>query len=398
MRLHVAAQAFPSYQGTQAIIRQMLEAETSAGLSSELVTYAAKGYDETLSFAVHRPARIPLVNERALLRSGPLRTKPMLDVQLLSWLRRYVRNQRPSVIIAHHVEAAMLGLACKGPPVVFFAHTDLEQELPTYASPAFTKMLRLAGATIDQSLVRRCAATAAISPLLHNTLKAQHASVHLVSVPFQLPSTAYSRAQARQDLGLDPDIPVLLYAGNLDAYQGADALPELLVHLARWGHHPIVLMATESEVCTLLQLARSAGVEHQVRVVALAGEAQRVRIHAAADVTLVPRRTPGGLPIKLLDAMARGAAIAASPNACAGYALQDVCAVACDDSPAALAQTVAQLLTQPQVSRVMAQRAVRYIAHQHSATRYLADMQRVSCAALDAALSTRLKRRMSLQY
>jgi hypothetical protein len=55
----------------------------------------------------------------------------------------------------------------------------------------------------------------------------------------------------------------------------------------------------------------------------LCTEGDRRQAHAAADVALVPRAAAGGLPIKLLDALARRVPVLASAEACAGLSLPE---------------------------------------------------------------------------
>jgi glycosyltransferase involved in cell wall biosynthesis len=80
----------------------------------------------------------------------------------------------------------------------------------------------------------------------------------------------------------------------------------------------------------------------------LASEHDRAVAHAAADVALVPRLASGGLPIKLLEALARDVPVVANRRALAGLPLTpraDLLAVVPDDSLEALADGMTRLWT-----------------------------------------------------
>jgi glycosyltransferase involved in cell wall biosynthesis len=375
--LHVAALPFPSHQGTQAAIRSMLDARVRAGRKVELFTYAAQAYPFSASFPVHRSAGFPEVS----LRSGPSLGKIALDARMALQLRRLVQELRPATIIAHHVEGMSVTSLARALPRVFFAHTDLSAELPSYAPPRCARVLRWAGRGFDRQLCLRADAVAAISPALGarlEQLSGQH-SVH-VPTPWPVPDLirAAERARSRLALGLAADSCVALYAGNLDAYQDAESALEALRMLAADGGKRItLLLATASESQAFLSRAVALGVPF--RTCALRNELVRRQIHAAADFAIVPRGVSGGLPIKLLDALARGVPCALSPLAAAALPGLEGAVCAAAHTPAALAQVISRLACNASLRRELSQRARAYIADNHN--------DRVFGAALDRAVS-----------
>ena len=167
-----------------------------------------------------------------------------------------------------------------------------------------------------------------------------------VPPPWPLPPAIHAaeRAKARARLGLPANARVVLYAGNLDRYQGWETIAAALARLApaqpalRW------LVGHQSDPAALMDEARRAGIAERIDVRPLLGEAARRTLHAAADIAAVPRRTPGGLPIKLLDAMARGLPCAVVPRAVAGLTLGSAVERAAADDPEALAASLARLI------------------------------------------------------
>jgi glycosyltransferase involved in cell wall biosynthesis len=377
--LHVAALPFPTYQGTQAAIRAMLDATRRVDPEAALFTYATEGYATSTRFAVHRVGDLPRLRS---LRSGPSLGKLVLDARMLFELRALTRKLRPRVIVAHHVEAAALALCLRQPKLVFFAHTDLAEELPVYGHPLLSTALRRAGGSLDRLLVQRAAAVAAISPTLRARLSELRDDVQFVPVPWNVPEPirARERAASRLGLGIGQRAKVALYAGNLDAYQGVELIPRALAALGRNGVPVSLLLATQSDARAFTRSCELQGVPlHQV---VLGDERVRRQVHAAADLAIVPRLAPGGLPIKLLDALARGVPCAVMPRACAGLALDGIVERAHGDSTAELARAIAQLVAAGERRSALVAAGRAYVAREHSQARFLHSLDRVLQRAL----------------
>ncbi|MDD9942408.1 MAG: glycosyltransferase family 4 protein [Myxococcales bacterium] len=390
MRLHVAALPFPTGQGTQAVLRRMLEADAEAGQHAHLLTYGAGERLVDPPFQLHRVPDFPRLPSH---RSGPSVRKLALDARMLSTLRKRVAQLRPEVLVAHHVEAAAICLSATSLPVVFFAHTDLAGELPSYTHRALAPSLRLLGQGIDRLLVARAHAVATISPGLTTRLLARHgeATRQALFVPPPWPVASSDRtaphpdweakAKARAGLGLDKSgqgTAWLLYAGNLDAYQGWPDLVASLGVLRAQGLPVNLLVATQSDTGPVWKLARRAGLSGRIRTVPLRNETTRRLAHAAADLAVVPRAVPGGLPIKLLDALARGIPTVASPKATAGLSLADTCQIAHGQDAQALARAISEVLSKPELRRRLAEAGPRYIRKAHHRDAYLHAMRQVT--------------------
>jgi glycosyltransferase involved in cell wall biosynthesis len=90
----------------------------------------------------------------------------------------------------------------------------------------------------------------------------------------------------------------VLYAGNLDAYQ---ELPELAAAARRLAPLPVVVATQQShgDAPPPLRVLRPAGFEEERALI------------CGAAVAVLPRRIPGGFPVKLLNYMQAGRAIVA---------------------------------------------------------------------------------------
>ncbi|MCA9574523.1 MAG: glycosyltransferase family 4 protein [Polyangiales bacterium] len=338
--LHVACMPFPTPQGTQAIVAMMVRALREAGHDAALLTYA----HGVATPGAPEPERLSDWPRVRATRSGPSLGKVALDLRMVAAVRRRLRRAPVDVVVAHNVEAAWACAGVGDVPVVYYAHTSMREELPHYARATYKRSARALGALLDRGACAGSAAVFALTPVLTERYAPLHAHVRCVPPPFERPPGAPpDRARARSILGLGRGDVVALYAGNLDAYQGLSVLLHALRQRGAWT----CLVATDSDPTPLRAEAVRLGVAARIRWAPLATERDRAVVHAAADVALVPRRAPGGLPIKLLDALARGVPVVAGARALAGLPLTAAVTVVPDDDPAALAEAVVRVASGP---------------------------------------------------
>ena len=107
-------------------------------------------------------------------------------------------------------------------------------------------------------------------------------------------------------------------------------------------------------------------------------ENDRVRAHAACDLALIPRRTAGGLPIKLLESLARARPTVAVRRATAGLAINNIAWLADDDSPRALARAIQDALEGRHERESRAQEGRSFIQTEHSEDSYIQAMHRAT--------------------
>jgi len=356
MTLHVAALPYPSPQGTQAALRFLLEALPDA-------TLLAYGHGDGTAPTVPLE-RAPRLSRSASLRSGPSAGKLLDDLGLALAVRRH-----PGPVIAHHVEAAAACLLA-GVPYAFVAHTDLGPELPTYLPPRWAPLAAHAGQAIDALAIAGARAVAAVSPLLAARLARRTGRVvHPLPLPWPLPPPidAAERHAARTALGLER--PTLLYAGNLDGYQGLAVLVRARARLP--GLDALCATASGSTLPGF-------------RPLPLATEADRRLAHAAADVVVVPRGAPGGIPVKLLDGLSRGVPVAAVPRALAGHGIDAVELAARDDDPSALAAAIERVVALEGARlRARGESGRAHLARHHSAAAFRAAFAAFAAAARD---------------
>lgn len=370
MILHVACLPFPTYQGTQAAVASMLQASVNTGQPTRVLTYARAAYELDAGYQVHRIPDFPNVRS---LRSGPSWGKIGLDVRCVAEVRRLAKQLRPKVIIAHHIEAALVTLAARAAPVYYVAHTSLARELPVYFPLLPQRLVEGFAKRIEHMVCSRAAGVAAVAPSLAELLGER---ARYLPVPWTLPTALPpSRLEARAALGLTPRGRFCLYAGNLDRYQGWEHLLEALSLLRREERRTRLLLATESDPTPALELAQRMGVGDAVDIRRLDGERTRQLVHAASDLAWIPRRSEGGLPIKMLDAFARELPVVAMERATAALPLRNACLTVTDDDPGALAAAARRLLEDDLAANAFRQQARQYLTTHHCPTTYERSMR-----------------------
>jgi glycosyltransferase involved in cell wall biosynthesis len=360
--LHVACLPFPTYQGTQAAVAAMLETSSRLGLAPHLLAYAhgAGAFAEEPPYEVHRLRDCPRVRS---LRSGPSWKKIALDVQCIVETRRSYRRLAPDAVVAHHTEAALATLAAGVAPIYYVAHTTLEEELPVFFPRLVAPWVATVARRVETALHRHAAGIGAVSPALVERIGPKAFYLPVPWAPTKGPPS--TTTDAREALGLGVDGPVGLYAGNLDAYQGWEDLIFALAALQRTFPKARLLLATESDPMPARRLVRRAGLEHSVHFRRLGGEQQRRLVHAASDFAWVPRRTPGGAPIKMLDSLARGLPVVATQRAASGLPVDEACVLVENDAPLALAHAAERVLADPALGGRLRAAGLEYLRRHH---------------------------------
>jgi glycosyltransferase involved in cell wall biosynthesis len=335
-----------------------------------LLTYAQGAYPLDAPYEVHRIPDFPKVRS---LRSGPSWGKIALDARCIAETRRLARRLQPEAFVVHHIEAAIAALAAQVAPVYYVAHTCLARELPVYFPSLPTGLIGQVAQRIEESVCARAAGVAAVAPSLAQLLGR---GARYLPVPWTPPSAPRpTRDEARAALGLRTDADICLYAGNLDRYQGWESLIEALLVLRRTHPAAALLVATESDHAPARHLAQRLGVSDSLHFCRIDGERARQLAHAASDLTWVPRRTEGGLPIKMLDAFARELPVVAMERATAALPVDDACIAVPDDDPNTLAAGARRLIEDNRAASAVVREASRYLATHHSTGMYDAAMR-----------------------
>jgi glycosyltransferase involved in cell wall biosynthesis len=330
------AAPFPLHQGSQVYVADQAAALRAAGAEPVVVCYGASDGRTPAAPVVRTPARVT----PATLRSSASPAKLAADVALGRALVAAHRAAPFDAVLAHNSEATAVALAVRGRlgiPVVYVVHTLLRHELSAYGPRALRRGLDLAGALVERRLARGADAILVLSRAARDDLAPlARGPVALVPPgldPAPAPSTDAIAGACRAH-GVEPE-RFVLYAGNVDRYQDLEVLDAAA---ARLPDTP-VLVATHDPSGARFEALRAVRVADRSEARAL--------LHGCA-VAVLPRRRPGGFPIKLLNYMEAGRAIVAHAGVGEGLEHDRSAWLLPDEAgPDAWAEALFALLTDP---------------------------------------------------
>ncbi|MCH2172615.1 glycosyltransferase [Myxococcota bacterium] len=360
----VGAFPFPLSQGSQIFARDQALALRAAGARITVLCYGS-GEAGTVDLSVLRTS--PRSAPRAL-QSGPALAKPLADAALLRLLISSHRRLRFDAILAHNAEAACVGLAARPwirVPVIYVAHTLLGQELSRYAKRASQRTacwLDGAGHRIDAWLARHADQVITLDEIPRRRLSAHaHGEVSVVPPGFT-PGPTPETGEIRQVCSRHQLTPgrFALYTGNLDGYQDLGDLADA----ARASPNLNIVVATHAPADTIAAFEKENG--RSLRVLRMSPAEARTLTHAAG-VAVLPRRRPGGFPVKLLNYMEAARAIVARTGVADGleHGLS-ACLLDASDPPSRMGAQLRNLLAREGDAARLGRGARRQLESRHA--------------------------------
>ena len=344
--LLLGAFPYPHAQGSQVYFQEQAIALRAAGADVELLTYASglppcpdtpRRWRALDGFVHHRS---PSWSAPETLRSGPSWAKPLADLGLARALHdavasKLLQSGGYDAILTHHTEAALVAQTLSlspghsAPPTVYCVHTLLENELPYYfkrlkeqdyldqppqpgrAGERLARTLRRGverlGRSLDRRAVRGASGWISLTQSVERVMRQAHdAPSALIAPPIPDPQLAPDRLdpdRTARRFGLEPG-DFYLYSGNLDGYQELELLARVGASRPSGRDRPeIVIASHDPEIRSAQRLRRG-----RLRLLRVPSEAEMQALLGAARASLVPRRVPGGFPIKLANSLAVGTA------------------------------------------------------------------------------------------
>jgi glycosyltransferase involved in cell wall biosynthesis len=305
----VAAQAFPTTQGTQVSIRQMSQALNELGHTVHVVCYHIGDPQPTRGFTIHRI--LPLI-KYSKFRAGPSLQKPFLDLLLTLKLYQVVKREKIDIIHAHNYEAPLAGFLVRlltGVPLVYHAHNLMSNELHQYFDSAFFQALfRKFGQFLDRTIPRLADYTIGISDEIadYMTVRGIVRRDRLAVIPLGIFADEVSLqdpSDMRKKHNL-PDEKIVLYNGNCDRYQNLPNLLEAMPRVLEKVPDARLVFITNELEDWIVDRVREKGFSEQTRFVETDSFQCTTEFFSIADVAVSPRTSCPGIPIKLLNYMA----------------------------------------------------------------------------------------------
>lgn len=236
--LMLAPTPFFADRGCHVRIYEEARALTDCGHEVRIVTYHL-GRDMP-GIATDRTVSIPWYRK---LAAGPSWHKPYLDILLFFLALRVARRMRPDLIHAHLHEGAFFGVFLKkilGIPLLFDCQGSLTGELADHGFAREGSLLYRFFSLLEGWINRNADAIITSSGAGRDDLVGRWGvPVRKVTALMDGVDTAvfrpYSRDEVRSRLGIAPHVPLVVFLGVLNRYQGIDLLLSAMVILKAKG-------------------------------------------------------------------------------------------------------------------------------------------------------------------
>ncbi len=381
----IAPEPFFEPRGTPFSEYHRIRALLELGHTVDLVTYPF-GRDVSLpGLRVFRCLRPPFVNSIGI---GPSWAKIPLDASLACTSARRALSDRYDVVHSHEegswfgvVIAGMLGV-----PHLYDMHSSLPQQLSNFSFSRSRALIR-AFSWLERFVIRRSKVVVVICPHLAEVVRAIESGVPAVLIENAPGSgdtpTAGSGDAVRQELGIAPDAPVILYTGTFEAYQGLDLLfaaaqkvlvrcPDARLVLA--GGRPDQIAAARAQVERI-------GIGPAVTFAGQRAAEEIPLFLDAADVLVSPRSTGTNTPLKIYQYLRAGRPIVATRLLTHTQVLNDEVAILTEPTAEDFAAGILAALSDTVRARGVGDRARELAETKYSYEAYLA-RTREACAHL----------------
>lgn len=314
-----------------------------------------------------RAPHIEVVRVAGLGRSP----NPGGDARALATLTREIRAFRPDIVHTHTAKAGVLGRsAAMLGGAKTRVHTFHGHLLHGYFSPRVTNAV----VAVERTYAHRTTRLVAVGRQVRDELLAAKIGrpdqYSIVPPGIRLPS-APSRAQARSELGLSTDVPVVAFVARLTQVKRPDRFAEVARLVSGAVPNAEFIVAGEGDLFDDLK-SRLAPLGDRVHLVGWRSDVET--IYAAADVTVLTSDNEG-MPVSLIEAASVGCPGVTTQVGSAGEVVIDgetgfVTAL----DAAALAQATTRILTDDQLRARFSVAAAAHALAAFSADRLVRDI------------------------
>ena len=341
--LFLAPHPFYQDRGTPIAVNLILKTLSERGEHIDVVTYH-EGRQVTHDYVtVYRTPRMPFMQD---IRPGFSWKKLVCDVLLFFTSVRRVSRRRYHLVHAVE-EAVFIALVLKwwfGIPYVYDMDSSLAQQMiekyPVLA-PLAVVLRSFEGLAVRhaKAVVPVCDALAAV---------VEKYKPNKVTVLQDVSLLQDIRGQDPLNLKAELDIHgvLIMYVGNLEAYQGIDLLLESFALVLQKSAltHLVILGGEGSDVQKYQQKACHLQIHHRVYFLGPRPVAHLARYLAEADLLVSPRIKGQNTPMKLYSYLHSGKAIVATALPTHTQVLNHHVAILTEPSPAAFAQGMLSLI------------------------------------------------------
>ncbi len=296
--------------------------------------------------------------------------RPLDDLRALTTLVREMRRFRPHIVHTHTAKAGVLGrtaaMIARVPARVHTFHGHL---LHGYFSPRTTEVI----ATVERTYARFTDRLLAVGSQVRDDLLAagigKPTQYHVMPPGVALPEPP-DRGDARQCLGIDPDVPLVAFVARLTQVKRPDRFIEMAAEVARRLPHTQFIVVGEGE---LLDDMRRRAEPIGDRVHFLGWRSDVEMIYRASDVVALTSDNEG-MPVSLIEAASVGCpAVTTHVGSAAEVVLDGATGFVRDPNPAELADATERLLADEDLRRRFGENAREHAQAHFSRDRLVSD-------------------------
>jgi glycosyltransferase involved in cell wall biosynthesis len=374
--LFLAPQPFFEVRGTPLAVLHLTRAIARLGHEVDLLTFPQGA--AAPSEGVRHLRSLPLPVGR--VKAGPSLAKLLLDAPFLAeavWRLAFGRYD-----VVHAVEEAAHLVApfarLLRVPLVMDVDSSIPDQLRYSGFATRGPLLALADALENHALRHACAAVTVCASLSDGVKRrAPGLPVFQVEDPplvdRRAPPDPARVEDLRHELALD-NLPVVLYSGNFEPYQGVELLIEATPQVP--GAQFVFMGGRPHEIERMKLRARELGTGARVLFSGTRPPAELPAFLALADVLCSPRVEGENTPFKVYTYLASGKPIVATRIATHTQLLDDSLAFLVEPTPFALATGLRQALEQAGEARARAERGLALVDREYSVERYRAKVAR----------------------
>ncbi|RMF03784.1 MAG: glycosyltransferase [Chloroflexi bacterium] len=368
--LFLEPQPFYKHRGSPIAVHLLLKVLSQQGHRIDLVTYAE---GETVAYnqvEYHRIPQVPFVHH---IRAGFSWKKTINDILMIFVVFSLLIRRRYHVVWAVE-EMAFLGVLLKllfGIPYVYDMDSSLAQQLveqfPRLAR--FTRTLEF----FEGIAVKHATVVVPVCDALVEDIQKYHPqkTVTLRDVSLLDEISEPVELDLRTQLGLNGD-PMLMYVGNLEAYQGIDLLLEGFAMAAKQTRPAelVIVGGAEQDIQQYVQKSRKLGVEQRVHFLGPKPIQHLSAYLSQADILVSPRTKGRNTPMKIYSYLDSGKPLLATNMETHTQAFGPDVAELADPTPPAFSASMVHLIENEALRHEFGQKGRQLVQEKYSFTAF----------------------------
>lgn len=382
--LVLAPHAYYIDRGTPIDVDILLRALSNRGHTVEVVCYAEGEDRDYPGVTLHR---ICTPKWLKVSRPGFSPQKLLADVWLWRMARRRARAFQPDVVHANE-EAVFIAMGLKrkfGIPYVYDMDSSIAQQL-VEKMPWLKPLARFFNAC-ERRAARGAVAAAPVCNALADLAKAHGApyveTLHDISQLSDPDRDPTGFLQEKHGVSGE----VLMYVGNLEAYQGVDLLLEAVAvaRQSETGFTLVIAGGTDADISAYEHKAAELGIADATCFIGRWPNQHLGELLAEADILTAPRTRGINTPMKIFPYMHTGKALLATDLVTHNQLLTPEIAMLAPANPEGFAEGLLQLLRDADLRRRLGEAGRAHVLHQHTFEAHQARVDRLYAYVADMA-------------